>query len=233
MAWSVSRRRFITSSVSGLALFGGNSIAGEQGKPCEGTVRRGEGPFYPTEPIPSAADLTSQPGTQGRAVGEVLYVFGKVSDTACNPVSGARVEIWQADDKGRYKHARASSQSVLDDNFGYFSAVDAAADGSYMFKTIVPANYSFGSLNRAPHIHYKIKAEGFRNLTTELYFEDDRRLQAQDPVFLGIPEGKRASLIVAKQDPAAFADQKVAIEPGAICCRFDVVLQSRNNPEFN
>ena len=228
MTLTVSRRKFVSSSLTGAALLAGSSLMGKTDEPCVQTLRRGDGPFYPLQPIPSHADLTALPGRSGRAKGQVLYVFGKVSDVGCHPVSGARVEIWQADRNGRYNHQEDRSSTPLDEYFGYFSAVHADAGGAYLFKTIVPARYDVGDFKRAPHIHYKIKAEGFTQLSTELYFEDDHKYQATDPVFLSIPESKRPSLMVAKQRPEDFAGRDLVIEPGSICCQFDIVLQPGN-----
>src|SRR5688572_26540895 len=63
------------------------------------------GPFYPvTRPLDTDADLTVIEGGAGHAEGRVIHVMGRVLDARGSPVAGARVEIWQANAKGRYAH---------------------------------------------------------------------------------------------------------------------------------
>ena len=61
----------------------------------------------------------------------------------CKPIPGARVELWQANAKGRY--VRATSATVLVDRSGRFRF-----EGPY------PASYE----GRPPHIHLRIVASG-------------------------------------------------------------------------
>lgn len=90
--------------------------------------------------------------------GTRLTLTGYVFTADCKPVSGARVDFWQADDKGQY------------DNAGYtlrgYQLTDA--DGWYSLETIVPGLYT----GRTEHIHVKVQAPGGPVLTTQLYFPD-------------------------------------------------------------
>ena len=60
-------------------------------------------------------DLTMQ--HEGEAVGERIFVHGRVLDEDGRPVRGALVEIWQANAAGRYRHKVDGHDEPLDPNF--------------------------------------------------------------------------------------------------------------------
>ncbi len=63
------------------------------------------GPFYPVGKSPDpSGDLTRVPGRPGRAEGQVLNVMGRVLNLKGDPIGGAKLEIWQANARGRYTH---------------------------------------------------------------------------------------------------------------------------------
>jgi protocatechuate 3,4-dioxygenase beta subunit len=150
------------------------------------TPAQAEGPFYPSEsPADSDADLTRIDGRSERAEGQSLMVSGRVLDPDGNPVAGARVDIWQANHFGRYRHAGDRSEAPLDPNFQGFGQVTTGADGRYRFLTIKPGAYAASrSWQRPPHIHFKVRGAGVEDLTTQMYFAGnplnggDRILQA-------------------------------------------------------
>ena len=78
---------------------------------------------------------------------------------SCRPLSGAVVDLWHADDKGEYDNV----------GFRYRGHVITALDGTFRFRTIVPALYS----GRTRHYHVKVQAPGSRLLTTQLYFPNE------------------------------------------------------------
>jgi protocatechuate 3,4-dioxygenase beta subunit len=91
--------------------------------------------------------------------GTPLTLVGFVVDRGCEPVEGALVEFWHADDAGEY------------DNVGYrlrgHQFTDAS--GSYRLETITPGLYP----GRTRHIHVKVQAPSQPVLTTQLYFPDE------------------------------------------------------------
>jgi protocatechuate 3,4-dioxygenase beta subunit len=109
-----------------------------------------EGPYYKANP-PANSNLV-QPGMAGTKMTVTGYVF----NAQCQPVSGARVDFWQADSQGQY------------DNNGYtlrgYQLTDA--QGRYTVETVVPGLYP----GRTRHIHVKITAPGGATLATQLYF---------------------------------------------------------------
>ena len=108
---------------------------------CAPTAPDMEGPFY--EPNAPIRDIT----------GRGLTVIGKVKAAdSCVPISGARIEWWQANPEGTYDDAHRGASIT-------------ASDGRYRFETDFPPSYFF----RPPHIHFKIIASGYRTLVTQVY----------------------------------------------------------------
>ena len=119
----------------------------------EPTVRETEGPFFKPR-SPERSDLR-EPG----AGGSPFELSGLVLTRSCRPLSGAVVDLWHADDKGEYDNV----------GFRYRGHVITAPDGTFRFRTIVPALYS----GRTRHYHVKVQAPDSRLLTTQLYFPNE------------------------------------------------------------
>lgn len=154
------------------------------------------GPFYIDDapPKPLGSDLgEDRPGVS-------ILVHGKVTDTLNNPIPGASIDTWQADGSGTYPIQNQARAQDKYDLRGVFTTDD---QGHYYYTTILPKPYTVpydgpvGKLLRAgnrhawraPHLHYIIRAEGMRPITTEVFFENSDYLD-NDAVF-----GVRQSLI--------------------------------------
>jgi len=214
----VTRRQWLKTSVGVV----GAGMAVDLTAECPITPANGRGPFYPDQAIPELVDLTNG----GKARGEPIYVFGRILDVRCQGVAGAEVEIWQCDVNGRYKHARARSQS-LDPDFAYFSKATSDDRGGYFFKTMMPVTYGSAGFRRAPHIHFLVHKRGFRELATEMQFAGApfEKMRAVDSVFKSIPEQERAAVIVPRKSTSAFPELSGRFDDEAPCCRFDLVLR--------
>jgi len=120
---------------------------------CEPTPSMTEGPYYTANP-PERTSLL-EPGITGTRI----VISGYVRGTDCRPISGARVDFWQADDSGVY------------DNVGYklrgYQFTDAS--GRYTLETVVPGLYP----GRTRHIHVKVQAPNGPILTTQLFFPNE------------------------------------------------------------
>lgn len=121
--------------------------------PCDGqlTSRNQEGPYY--SPGSPASESLVEAGMEG----EPVLILGGVFNQDCEPISGAKVDFWQADVNGEY------------DNVGYRLRGYALTDqnGAYSIETIEPGLYT----GRPPHIHVKVfDPDGTELLTTQLYF---------------------------------------------------------------
>ena len=106
-----------------------------------------------------------------RAAGQIIEMRGRVLGPNGQPISGARVELWQANAGGRYAHSRdAGNPAPLDPNFQGYAVVQSGADGRFSFTTIKPGGYMVDAQGpRTPHMHWKIAANG-QSLTTQSYF---------------------------------------------------------------
>lgn len=176
----MERRRFLTLSIGapvlGSALAAPAVRAQSPGLPvtpsCGGvTPRQTAGPFF--KPGSPRRTVLREPGLAGTP----LLVSGRVLSTRCEPVSGAVLDFWQADDAGAYDNAgfRLRGHQVSD------------ADGRYRLETIVPGLYP----GRTRHVHLIVQAPG-AGLVTQLYFPweaANRRDGIFDPALLAHVEG--------------------------------------------
>ena len=173
------------------------------------------GPFYPLSEMPQTTDLTRLPGRSGRAEGQILNVVGKVLNRAGEPVRNARIEVWQANAKGRYRHPSDPNTAPLDPNFDGSAVLVADAEGRYRFTTVKPAAYPIGPNTMRPaHIHFQVSGRQDR-LVTQMYFDGDP-YNATDP-FLN-NAGRKEMLIAKILDPAP------DLEAGSKLVMFDIVL---------
>ena len=115
------------------------------------------GPFY-KEGAPFKQRLD-----EGVKKGERLIITGKVTDTRCQPIKNAVLDIWQANSTGKYDN----------EGFTLRGKINTDNDGNYVIDTIVPKEYAAGDINRPGHIHLKVGAPNQPILTTQLYFEGD------------------------------------------------------------
>lgn len=221
MEKQLDRRKFLKLGVgvSAGTLMMGGIMPKALAATCGLTPPQTSGPFYPGEKNFTAEnDLTL--GENGRALGQVIYVQGKVTDQNCQPLEGANVEIWQACASGRYQHSRDPNPAPLDPNFRYWGETFTAADGSYSFKSIIPGAYPAGDgWIRPPHIHVRVTKLGYRELISQMYFKGNE-YNDKDLILLDIPEAERGRVIVDfKPAPTGF-------EPGSLRGEFDLSIRS-------
>ena len=153
------------------------------------------GPFYRggADTMPLGASIADD------TPGEPVVVSGRVSALDGTPLANALLDVWQSDSEGHY------DLQVMDaSHMNLRGRFHTDANGNYLFRTIRPSFYPIpddgpvGKMLRAAgrhpyrpaHIHFKVSADGYKALTTELYLNDDPYLDS-DVVF-----GVRSSLIV-------------------------------------
>src|SRR5579862_5778977 len=137
VAWSVG-----ALAVSGLA---GRAAAAAK---LHQTWGMDLGPFYPVErPLEEDADLTRLAGRPGRAKGQIIELAGRVLNTDGQAVPHARVEIWQANAVGRYRHHgdAGDPKRPLDENFQGDGVQMTDANGGFRFLTVKPGPYPAGT----------------------------------------------------------------------------------------
>ncbi|WP_019053844.1 dioxygenase family protein [Sphingobium xenophagum] len=204
------RQEFILlSDVLGISMLV-DALATQRGPGAtENTVL---GPFYVSDAPrhENGADIRLE------KKGEATLIEGTVTDLSGQPISGANIEVWQADTDGFYDVQRPAT--IPEGNLrGQFTSSE---QGGYHFVTAKPLHYSIpcdgpvGELLdglarpaiRPAHIHFIVSAPGFERVTTHFFVDDCPYLQ-QDPVL-----GVKASLIAEFRRPACSHDSP---EPGA------------------
>ncbi len=186
------------------------------------------GPFHVSgaPPLPVGGDMKRQYG------GPLLLAEGVIRDTDGNPIDGAELDIWQTAPNGLY-----ASQDEAQDTYSFHGLMTVGEDGRYAFTTVKPVEYTVpsdgpvGDILRAcgrhpwrpSHLHYIVKAPGFRPLVTEIFPDDDPYLD-EDTVF-----GVRSDLIMHyKERPASeFPDGMVLsgkVDEPFLHVAFDITL---------
>ncbi len=172
----LSRRRMLTASaaIAGTGLAGGIAPAFGQQPPARSTNGQILGPFYPVrQPIDQDADLTIVAGKDARAIGQIIYLSGRVTNARGEPIVDAELDIWQANAAGRYDHPADRNPEPVDLNFQGFARIRTGPDGSYRIKTVKPGAYpATRDWMRPPHIHFDVKGRASR-LVTQMYFEGE------------------------------------------------------------
>jgi catechol 1,2-dioxygenase len=118
----------------------------------------------------------------GTEQGAALIVHGRVIDTNGKPITGAIVDVWQANTRGNYSHFDPS-QSAYNNR----RRIETDAAGRYKFRSMMPSGYAvppqgaterlliaLGRHGKRPaHIHFFVSAPARRHLTTQLNIADD------------------------------------------------------------
>lgn len=185
MAWT--RRVFLSRLALGIAA--GSWAFRALAAALRLTERNPLGPFY-REGAPFREHLAE--GVKGTPIA----VSGKVTDADGKPLAGAIVDLWHADPKGVYDNDG--------DEFLCRGRVKADAAGAYAFRTVHPGHYTDGAVGRPSHIHYRVTAEGAKELVTQLYFKGDPRNAAdglvKDSLVVEIKDGKGTfDLVLARR----------------------------------
>ncbi len=179
------------------------------------TPRQTEGPYYPLDWAgDSDADLVVVQGEAARAQGAIVHLHGRVLMPDLQPIAGARVEIWQCDAKGVYRHPRDErGDRRRDAGFQGRGRAATDRDGRYAFRTIRPVAYP----GRTPHIHFRIDLPDRRQLITQMYVEGEP-LNARDGVLASIRDPKQRESVIVRLEPAD------RLESGARLGIFDIVI---------
>lgn len=160
----MDRKKFmITSSLAAFsaATFGriGKTDSGSFVGDCE-TTNDILGPFY----RPNAPQRYNM--TYDGLIGTAIELKGRVFlDDCTTPIEKCLVEIWHCNTEGEYDNTSKK--------FNQRSSWITNKDGSYAFKTIMPGKYLNGRLYRPAHIHFRVTAEGHKELISQIYFQGD------------------------------------------------------------
>jgi protocatechuate 3,4-dioxygenase beta subunit len=167
------------------------------------------GPFY----IENAPHYQNGANICLDGKGEPVWVHGRVTGSDGEPIEGATLDVWQANDEGLYDVQQKGIQPDMNLR-GVFSS---ETDGRYFFRSAYPRYYPIphdGTVGRLlksldrnhfrpAHLHFILSAPGFEKLTTHIFTPDCPWLR-DDAVF-GVKESLIADFKTV-DDPAKAAE---------------------------
>jgi len=156
-------------------------VAGADREGSKGTI---EGPYYVPD-APALPGVSTLPMREDEA-GTPLLFQGQVTGVSGEPLSGALLEMWQADDDGLYAQFAPGIPP-----WNLRGAIETDDAGRFAVRTIQPAPYqiptdgSCGKLIaasgwhawRPAHLHLKVSAPGHQTLTAQLYFRGGEHVE--------------------------------------------------------
>jgi protocatechuate 3,4-dioxygenase alpha subunit len=147
--------------------------------------------------------------------GERIAIIGNVFDGAGKVIPDAMVELWQADERGKYLVIPIQNENTGFKGFGRLGTGPDQAN-RFCFTTIKP-----GIVNgQAPHINVILFMRGsLRHLYTRLYFSDE--VNDKDPLFKSVDVNRRQTLIAKR------IERNKAVE-----YHFDIYMQGEKETVF-
>jgi protocatechuate 3,4-dioxygenase, alpha subunit len=152
---------------------------------------------------------------------EAIRIEGTVYDGEGEPVSDAMVEIWQANQVGRYNDPADDREDLpLDEGFSGFGRSETDAGGRFSFVTVKPGPVPDpDGGTQAPHIMVSVFARGLlKRVVTRIYFPDEEEANANDTVLSSTEDLEFRRTLVARDEGNAL--------------RFDIYLQGENQTAF-
>lgn len=129
---------------------------------CVITPEVTEGPYY-FDPSLERSEITEGHG------GVATTVKLQVVDGLCQPVAGARVDLWHCDAAGQYSGYANQTGGVDTTGQTFLRGTQFAGDnGIVEFQTIYPGWYA----GRTTHMHFKVFLDEKTVLTGQIFFPD-------------------------------------------------------------
>lgn len=192
-----------------------------------GTPRAIEGPLYIAGAPLSKYEVRLDEGDTQR--GELMVMEGRVLDADGKPVARALVDVWHANELGRYSHFDPDQAE-----YALRRRIETDAQGRYRFRSFLPPGYAippnsptselFAALgrhgNRPAHIHFLVAAPGLRMLTTQVnipgdtYIDDDFAFATRDGLVLEL-----------ERDTPPAGYESLGVSTPFTRVRFDFVMQ--------
>ncbi len=157
--------------------------------------------------------------------GERIRIEGRVIDGSGTPLRDVLIELWQANAAGKYNHPADRQKKALDPTFrGWGRACSDFETGVYAFDTVKPgAVEGRGGRTMAPHVNLWLVARGINiGLSTRMYFSDEEKANAADPVLNLIEWEVRRNTLIGQKETRG----------GKTVYRFDIRLQGPDETVF-
>lgn len=171
--WTTDARgeNILLSDVMGLSML---TVMINDHLPKGATPHTVLGPFY----VDDSPEMASGGDMAEGVAGDPCFISGQVRNLKGEPIAGATLDMWQADEHGVY-------EVQLEEKSGpYLRGVyHSGPDGRYLVKTIAPKGYTIpmdgpvGDLIRLTdishfrpaHIHFILSAPGYQKIITHLF----------------------------------------------------------------
>jgi protocatechuate 3,4-dioxygenase beta subunit len=123
--------------------------------------------------------------------GDRLILTGTVRSTTRERVGRSVIEVWHADANGHY-----------DPGYRFRGTLITSKTGRYTIHTIIPGR----SGARPPHLHIKVRAWGYRTLTTRLYVADHAAVRYGQVLAFSLDQGVSRATFDFVLDPEPSTD---------------------------
>lgn len=221
--WTTDARgeNILLSDVMGLSML---TVMLNDKLPKGATPHTVLGPFY-VEGSPEHAPGGNM--AEGVA-GEPCYISGQVRNLKGEPIAGAVLDMWQADEEGVYE------VQLTEPSGPYLRGIyHSGADGRYLVKTIAPLGYTIpmdgpvGDLIRMTdishfrpaHIHFILSAPGYQKIITHLFKRGTEYLE--NDVVYGV---KQELICDFKKNPPGVAPDGETLDTSFWTIEYDFVL---------
>jgi hydroxyquinol 1,2-dioxygenase len=145
--------------------------------------------------------------------GPPLFVTARVRDGTGRPIAGAEVDVWHSSPEGFYEQ-----QDPKQADMNLRGKFTTGADGAFGFRSVKPAGYPIpidgpaGDFVRATqrhhyrpaHLHFLIHKPGFKTLISQIYVNDDERLDSD--VQFGVTKALIGNYVRHDNGPAPAPD---------------------------
>ena len=131
------------------------------------------------------------------ALGDRIFITGRIVDGDGAPIPDAVVEIWQANWSGKYAHPEDVQDKPLEQGFRGFGRIPTDGEGYFRFSTVKPGSVpGLGNSQQAPHLVVGVLMRGLlKGLVTRAYFPAES-LNVSDSVLKLIEPARRHTLIL-------------------------------------
>ncbi len=190
------------------------------------------GPYVHIGMTPSVAGLHGPYDDPGRTIagpeapGERIRIEGLIRDGDAMPVRDAVLEVWQADAKGIYNSPLDPRHADCGPDFIGWARIAADSNsGDFAIDTVKPGPVPGPKGTwMAPHLALWIVARGINlGLSTRLYFPEESRANADDPILGRIENPARRDTLIAN----------LVEDGGAVRrYRFEIRLQGQDETVF-
>ncbi|MGH8217054.1 MAG: dioxygenase [Steroidobacteraceae bacterium] len=145
--------------------------------------------------------------------GAPLFFTGHVRDTDGKPIGGADVDVWHASTKGLYEN-----QDPAQAEWNLRGCFTTDVKGDFWYRSIKPSGYPVPAGGptellltvqhrhpfRPAHLHALIYKEGFKTIATQVYGDDDERLESDSQ--FGVLTNAVAQYRLHENEPAPDRD---------------------------